>query len=140
MRIGTCRLPVCGNALTVSLVPVTSALMSAHAVARPSPSPIGTALWRLAAALLYASSLMLIPHDLLAAVLALMAALVCMPGARTAIFERTGVRVGGAVAALTAVVLLLGIVVRMGLPSEAPTSSGDVTGVLLVSTSLATNS
>jgi hypothetical protein len=102
-----------------------------------SPSLFATVLWRFAATLLYACSLILIPHDLAAAVFALIAALVCLPGARAAILERTGLRVSGAVAASAASVLLLGVVVRTGLPFEAPTSSGEATGVLLVSTSLA---
>jgi hypothetical protein len=140
MRIGTCRFPMCGNAPTLGQVPGTSTFMSDPFVPRPlpaSPSPFGLALWRLATALLYGCSLLLIPHDLPAAVLALMAALVCLPGARAAILESTGLRVGGAVAASAAAVLLLGAVVRTGLPFEAPTPSGEATGVLLVSTSLA---
>ena len=105
--------------------------------AEAGPTPWGMALWRLAAMLLYAASLMLIPHDLPAAVFTLMAALLCLPGARAAMRERTGWRVGGAAAASAVMVLLLGVVARAGWPVDAPPSSGVSTGSVVVSTSLA---
>jgi hypothetical protein len=114
--------------------------MHAPSLAQPvvaSPSPWGTALWRLVAALLYACSLMLIPHDLTAAVLALLAALLCLPGARAAWHERTGLRVGGALTASGAMLLLLCALVRTGLETEVPTSSDPANAALVVSSSLA---
>ena len=100
------------------------------------PALLGIALWRLAAALLYACSLILIPHDLPAAVFVLLATLVCLPGARAALRERTGLRVGGVVAASGAMVLLLCAVVSTGLQADAPISSAGAAGAVGVSASL----
>jgi tetrahydromethanopterin S-methyltransferase subunit D len=100
--------------------------MPAPTLARPAvaaPSLFGTALWRFAATLLYACSLMLIPHDLPAAVFALLAALVCLPGARAALRERTGLRVGAALTAAGATGLLLCAVAMTGHPAQAAISS-----------------
>ena len=100
--------------------------MPAPTLARPavaSSSRIATALLRLAAALLYACSLMLIRLDLPTAVFALLASLLCLPGSRDALRERTGHRVGGMVTASGATVLLLCAVVRMGMQDDVLTSS-----------------
>jgi hypothetical protein len=102
-----------------------------------APSLLGAATWRLAAALLYGCSLLLVSHDLPAAVFCLTAAIVCLPGARADLRERTGIHVRGAVAASTTVVLLLCAVVRAGLPAEDPISSASAAAAVGVSISLA---
>jgi len=92
----------------------------------PLTSRLGVVAWRLAAGLLYAGSLLLVPLDLLAAVFALFAAFVCLPGARTALLERTGIRLGGVAAALMVMTLLLGAVLMTGRPVD-PRPEGCVT-------------
>lgn len=129
----------CANELTHGQTLDTSASMPAPILAPPAlgyPSLLGMVLWRLAATLLYACSLVLIPHDLPAAVFALLAALVCLPGARAALRERTGLRVGGVVAASGAAVLLLCAVVSPVLQADAPVSSAGAAGAVVVSASL----
>ena len=102
-----------------------------------APSLFGAAMWRLAAALLYGCSLLLVSHDLPAAVFCLMAALVCLPGARADLRRRTGIHVGGVVAASATVVLLLCAVVRAGTPAEDPISSASAVAAVGISISLA---
>lgn len=109
----------------------TTASMAAPTLKRAAmaPSLLGAAIWRLAAALLYGCSLLLVSHDLPAAVFCLTAAIVCLPGARADLRERTGIHVRGAVAASTTVVLLLCAVVRAGLPAEDPISNASAAAV-----------
>jgi len=102
-----------------------------------APSLFGAAMWRLAAALLYGCSLLLVSHDLPAAVFCLMAALVCLPGARADLRRRTGIHFGGVVAASATVVLLLCAVARAGLSAEDPISSASAVAAVGVSISLA---
>jgi hypothetical protein len=137
-RIGTCRLPECGNEQTVGQVPVKSAFMSDTAVPRPSPaspSPFGLALWRLATAVLYGFSLLLVPHHLPSAVFALLASLLCLPGARLAIWAHTGLRIPGVGAASGAFMLLLCAVLSAGWQADAPMASAGAGELVVVSSS-----
>ena len=61
-----------------------------------SPTSFGRVVWRSVAAVLYALALLLVGHDLLGAVLLLMAALWCLPGARAAVRQATGMQLPGA--------------------------------------------
>lgn len=106
----------------------------------PAPTPVrtatahallGAALWRCVAALLYACSLLLIPHNLPAAVFVLLAALACLPGPRAALRDRTGLHVGGASAASGAVLLLLCALVSTGYEADATISSVGATGAVV---------
>jgi hypothetical protein len=95
--------------------------MLSPALSRPEvpwPLLLRAAAWWLVAGLLYASSLLLVPVNLPAAVFALLASLVCLPGARIAFREFTGIRVGGAAAAMVAMTLVLGAVVSAGWPAD----------------------
>ena len=132
---GPRRCSLCGNALTHGDALDTTAPMPASTSARleAALSLFGMALWRLAAAVLYVGSLLLTSHDLPDAVLVLLAALVCLPGARAALRERTGIRVGGMAAASGAVLLMLCAVLRAGWEADAPMPSAGATGAVVAS-------
>jgi hypothetical protein len=92
-------------------------------------------LWRLATAVLYGSSLLLVPQHLPSAVFALLASLVCLPGARLAIWTHTGIRIRGVSAALGAFMLLLCAAVSAGWQAEAPMARAAAGELVVVSSS-----
>ncbi len=111
--------------------------MPAPTLVRTATAPLllGALLWRCVAALLYACSLLLIPHNLPAAVFALLAALVCFPGVRAALRDSTGLHVRGTAAASGAVFLLLCAAVSTGYQADVTISSMGATGAVVASAS-----
>jgi crotonobetainyl-CoA:carnitine CoA-transferase CaiB-like acyl-CoA transferase len=85
------------------------------------------------AALLYALSLVLIPLNMLAALAVLMAALLCLPEPRDAIWVRTGVRLGGISTALLAITLVLAALMSAGWQDEGLSTEVVADDVLVVS-------
>lgn len=83
------------------------------------------------AAVFYGCSLLLIPLGLTSAVFALLAGLVCLPGARAELHAHTGIRIGG-LGVVSAVTLLMLFAVLSagglaeGLDSSASFASADV--------------
>lgn len=82
-----------------------------------------TVAWWFVAGLLYSGSLLLVWLDLLAAVVTLVAALLCLPEVRAALRDITGVRVGGVATALVVTVLVLGAMLSAGWPVAPPPES-----------------
>ncbi len=99
--------------------------MSASPRTADGSSSLGIALWRLIAGGLYALALLLIPHDLQAALFTLGAALLCLPGMRAALLHHTGLRLGGRLSAVGTSVLMLGAVLSAG-EQPALTAPSDV--------------
>lgn len=93
---------------------------------------LGLALWRLSAGILYALALLLVPRHLPAAVFMLLAALLCLPGSRSAFLRGTGLRVGAGFSALGAMALVLGAVLSAGWPSRLPIPPVAASGGLVV--------
>ncbi len=99
----------------------------------PSPSLLGMALWRLATAMLFGCSLLLVPHDLVAAVFALLASLVCLPEVRAHLREGAGLRIGGVAAAAGALGLMQCAVLSTDWQGESLDASSASGGVVVVS-------
>jgi len=96
-------------------------------------SRLGPRAWRLAAALLYAFSLVLVPLDIPAAVATLLASVLCFPETRSSLAKVTGFRLGGLATASVVTALVLGAVMSTGWhagptdagpASEAPATAG----------------
>jgi len=117
---------VCGNPPTRGGSFATNAFMRATTFTRPVSrglSRFGPRAWRLAAGLLYAFSLVLVPLDLPAAVAALLASVLCFPETRSSLFKHTGFRLGGLATASLAAALVLGAVMSTGWQA-GPTDAG----------------
>ncbi len=97
-----------------------------------SLSWVGLALWRLSAGILYAFALLLVPSQLPAAVLLLLATLLCLPGNRAACRRNTGLRLGAGLSATGVAALLLGAVLSAGWQTKLPISLEATTVGLVV--------
>jgi anti-sigma-K factor RskA len=96
--------------------------------------------WRSVAALLYAVSLVLIAFSLPAALTVLLAALLCFPEPRDALWMRTGIRLGGVATAMLAMTLVVVALTLAGWLGDSPAAgAGGVAEVVVVSDSLARN-
>ena len=93
---------------------------------------LGLVLWRLSAGILYALALLLVPRQLPTAVLFLFAAIVCLPGCRSAVRRYTGLRVGAGSSACGAIALVLGAIVSAGLRANLPVPSGTATSSVVI--------
>lgn len=90
-----------------------------------APGGLSVALWRLAAGIAFLFAFLFIKYDLLGATLLLAAAVLCLPGIRVAISEKTGVRIPGLINAMVVAVLVIFGVDNVGwghepLPGRAP--------------------
>jgi hypothetical protein len=73
--------------------------------------------------------------DLIAAVVTLVAALLCLPEMRTVLRNNTGIRIGGVATALMVTVLVLCAMLSAGWPADPPPESTVATNQLVVSAS-----
>ena len=67
---------------------------------------LSVALWRLAAGIAFLFAFLFVRYDLLSATLLLAAAVLCLPGIRVAISEKTGIRIPGLINAMVVAVLV----------------------------------
>lgn len=104
-----------------------------------SRSLLGLAIWRLATAMLFGCSLLLVPHDLVAAVFALLASLVCIPEARAHLPDGTGLRIGGVAAAAGALGLMQCAVLSTDWQGESQVAISASGGVVVVSVASGSN-
>ena len=125
---------MCGSPRTDVNAPDTNAVMRVPTTSTSGLRRHEKTAWRCAAALLYALSMVLIPLNVLAAVAVLMAALLCLPEPRDAIWVRTGVRLGGIATALLAMTLVLAALMTTGWQDDDPSTGAIDDEVLVVST------